>query len=367
MLDALLAFGQETWIVIKEFFRLLVAAIGVGLYGYIGLMLIYIVQAKRTSLSAKTATVFSALFPGVGLMYSTEDFHESKGENALLNHSLTLYFTIAAWILITFSGYFHPVLSAIYFLLMVILPTIAYVFTAKTLTNSTQEAKLAYEQIHAKRAEINDLKLQLKAIKEAASNEQSTWEKEQKALHTNIHQVKNILYPRRKEKDSLNKQIRKIESDIHMLKVLKDCELNGTKIAFDTNVLMKIDPLMFAQLANCQLIMSKRVKEELDNKKQEEGQAGFRGRLGSKRFKYLSSLKKIQPVMLENNSLFLKQNQLLKNNTDEKIIGDYLYEYKKGEKLAVLSFDTNFVGSAHCANIPVLEVNYMELDSKEAA
>ncbi|WP_053216994.1 PIN domain-containing protein [Virgibacillus senegalensis] len=143
-----------------------------------------------------------------------------------------------------------------------------------------------------------------------------------------------------------------------------------TVVAIDTNILMEGDDYLIEELKKHRILISKDVQMEWDGiNKYANGEKKRKGIRARRRLKELVKNGKqtgnlVQFTVKKWDSDFMKENNLLETNDDDRIIADYLYEYKQGRNLVVLSGDHMFEISASI-HLPTIELEDYQLFSRE--
>lgn len=162
-------------------------------------------------------------------------------------------------------------------------------------------------------------------------------------------------------KKSIIRHIKKEETNVDKIQcsldALREWKEEGALIALDTNILMECEDYIIEELKNYPLLISKKVQDEWDGNKKStsditrEKAIRARNRLANLQ----ENARSLEFTVKKWNSQFMKDNNLMIGKNDEEIIADYLYEYKRGQNLVILSCDKMFQISAS-THMPVIKM-----------
>lgn len=219
------------------------------------------------------------------------------------------------------------------------------------------ESKVVFEQISS-------------FIEEEAgwNRENGKLEKQLAAIESgNVHI--NIFIENRKKnvRDHINLEKEKLRIVSANISKLREWAGEDIQLAIDTNILMEADDYFIEELKSFRLLISKKVQDEWDkNKKYGDGEKRKKAIKARDRLEMLQEeAKGLEFTVKKWDASFMKEHNLMTGKADEEIIADYLYEYKQGRKLAVLSADKMFRISAS-VHLPVIKVERIQLFEKQS-
>ena len=228
-------------------------------------------------------------------------------------------------------------------------------------------------KLYRLRARITSMEVEsvqaLEQISELLEQE-AAWKEQNSKLEIKLEAVESrnsqiALFVKNRHKnvtDHIESEQVKLRSVAANISALREWAKTDNELAIDTNILMEADDYFFEELKAFRLLVSKKVQDEWDkNKKYGDVETRKKAIRARDRLEILQKeAAGLDFTVKKWDASFMKNHNLMIGKADEEIIGDYLYEYKRGRKLAVLSADKMFRISAS-VHMPVIKLESIQL------